>query len=88
MKLVTVLTMTFFLLLDGGRIKAFLYARPRPDAGRAPERIAEDVYRSVAGYVAGNLIISVCAGSVTWITLMALGVPFAVPWRCSWPSWT
>jgi predicted PurR-regulated permease PerM len=78
-ELVTVLTMTFFLLLDGHRIMAFLLRLRGPAPSERIERIAEDVYRSTAGYVAGNLIISVCAGVVTWITLTALGVPFAVP---------
>jgi predicted PurR-regulated permease PerM len=78
-QLVTVLTMTFFLLLDGHRIMAFLMRLRGPTPSDRLERIAEDVYRSTAGYVAGNLIISVCAGTVTWITLTALGVPFAVP---------
>ena len=41
--------------------------------------IADDVYRSVGGYVVGNLLISVIAGVTTWIVLAALGVPFAVP---------
>src|SRR5207244_1068215 len=41
--------------------------------------ISEDVYRATAGYVAGNLVISVVAGTTTYLTLLALGVPFAVP---------
>ena len=42
-------------------------------------RVAADCSRSVSGYVAGNLLISVIAGSVTFITLTILGVPFAAP---------
>src|SRR5262249_24400400 len=42
-------------------------------------RIASDIYRSISGYVAGNLLISVIAGTVTYATLTILGVPFAVP---------
>ena len=33
----------------------------------------------MSGYVAGNLLISIVAGTVTYITLSVLGVPFAVP---------
>jgi predicted PurR-regulated permease PerM len=33
----------------------------------------------VSGYVAGNLMISLVAGTTTYVTLAILGVPFAVP---------
>jgi predicted PurR-regulated permease PerM len=78
LKLVTVLTMTFFFLLDGRRLVDFLLAQ----AGSHEPRfriVADDIYRSVGGYVAGNIIISVCAGLTTWLTLELLGVPFSVP---------
>jgi predicted PurR-regulated permease PerM len=37
------------------------------------------VYRSVGGYVVGNLLISLIAGLSTYVVLAVLGVPFAVP---------
>jgi predicted PurR-regulated permease PerM len=77
-QLVTVLTMTFFFLKDGERIVGFgLQALGR----REPRfrAVSGDIYRSVSGYVAGNLIISIIAGSVAFVTLTLLGVPFAVP---------
>lgn len=78
-EVVSVLTITFFLLLDGRRLME-LFARAR-GPGHEPRlrRIGEDVYRSISGYVAGNLIISICAGTVTFVTLEVLGVPFAAP---------
>lgn len=78
-QLVTVLTMTFFLLLDGGKIADFLLGLRGPETEKRLRRIASDVYRSVSGYVAGNLVISVAAGTSTYIVLAILGVPFAVP---------
>jgi predicted PurR-regulated permease PerM len=78
-KLVTVLTMTFFLLLDGGKILHF-FLRMRGPAEEERLRVLFDgIYRSVAGYVAGNLLISIIAGGVTYVTLRILGVPFAAP---------
>jgi predicted PurR-regulated permease PerM len=77
-QLVTVLTMTFFLLLDGDRLVAFLLRL----SGRREARyrvIAAEIYRSVSGYVAGNLVISFIAGSVAYVTMLLLGIPFAVP---------
>jgi predicted PurR-regulated permease PerM len=78
-QLVTVLTMTFFLLLDGERIAGFLLRQWGPEKEARFRHVAGDIYRSISGYVAGNLLISVIAGTVTYITLLILGVPFAVP---------
>src|SRR3954452_10863809 len=77
-QLVTVLTMAFFFLKDGERIVGFgLRALGRHEPRfRA---VSTDIYRSVSGYVAGNLIISIIAGTVAWISLELLNVPFAVP---------
>jgi predicted PurR-regulated permease PerM len=78
-KLITVLTLTFFLLLEGGGVFNFLLARAPPERRERIRNVAGDAYRAVAGYVAGNLVISVIAGTVTYVTLTILGVPFAVP---------
>jgi predicted PurR-regulated permease PerM len=78
-KLVTVLTMTFFFLLDGGRLVGWLLRIRGPTEEERLLGLFNDIYRSTAGYVAGNLIISVIAGVTTYITLTILGVPFAAP---------
>lgn len=77
--IVTVLVMTFFLLLDGKRL--FEWAIRELGAVRGPRAraIAEDVYQSVGGYVIGNLTISLIAGVSTYLFLTLLAVPFAVP---------
>jgi predicted PurR-regulated permease PerM len=78
-QLVTVLTMTFFLLLDGERLAGWLLGLRGPEQEERFRGIATDIYRSIAGYVAGNLLISVLAGLTTYLTLTILNVPFAVP---------
>src|SRR6185436_597440 len=40
--------------------------------------VGHDIYRTVGGYVTGNLLISLIAGTLTTVVLLALGVPFAV----------
>ena len=40
--------------------------------------VGRDVYGTVSGYVTGNLLISLIAGTLTTVVLLALGVPFAV----------
>jgi predicted PurR-regulated permease PerM len=71
--------MTFFLLLDGRRILTFAFREIGPDRGARLERIGEDVYKAVGGYVAGNLLISVIAGVLSYFMMLILGIPFAVP---------
>jgi len=78
-QLVTVLTIVFFLLLDGGRLVDFSFRAMGARRGQRYRHVAGDIYKATAGYVAGNLIISLMAGTITYATLSALGVPFAVP---------
>jgi predicted PurR-regulated permease PerM len=78
-QLITVLTVAFLLLLDGKRLLEAVFRLMRPDREARYRKVAGDVYRAISGYVAGNLLISVIAGTVTYITLKLLGVPFAAP---------
>ena len=41
-------------------------------------KVGDDIYRTVGGYVTGNLLISVIAGVSCAIVLLIMGVPFAV----------
>lgn len=78
-QLITVLTIAFFLLLDGERLYGAVLRVVRPHQAARLEAVSATIYRSVAGYVLGNLAISVIAGLVSLVTLLILGVPFAVP---------
>jgi predicted PurR-regulated permease PerM len=78
-QLVTVLTITFFLLLDGGRIVNFLLSQVRPEHQERVRVVSADIYSATGGYVAGALTLATAAGISTYILLSVLGVPFAVP---------
>jgi predicted PurR-regulated permease PerM len=78
-QLVTILVMAFFLLNDGKRMLRFFIRELGPDRGERMQRVAEDVYSAVGGYVAGNVFISVIAGVSAWLMMTILGIPFAVP---------
>jgi predicted PurR-regulated permease PerM len=75
---ITITFLTLFMLLEGpswtDRFYALLPERSRPRW----RRIGLDIYRAVGGYVTGNLAISVIAGAAAAITLLILGVPYAV----------
>jgi predicted PurR-regulated permease PerM len=71
--------LTFFMLLDGRRwLGSFLDAVPDPARPRW-ERVFTGIYRTVGGYVAGNLLISLAAAVVAGLTLFAVGVPYPIP---------
>ena len=78
-KLLSVLAMAFFLLLEGGRIVAWCLDQLPPEHAPRARASTDRVYRAVSGYVTGNLAISVLAGAVSFVTLKVLGVPFALP---------
>jgi predicted PurR-regulated permease PerM len=78
-QLITVLVITFLLILDGRRFAEWVFRQVGPEREARARHVADEINRSVVGYVVGNLLISVVAGVITWITLEALNVPFAVP---------
>jgi predicted PurR-regulated permease PerM len=74
---VTILVLTFLILLQGPTLSSGVFAL-LPDQHRdRARRVAADAGRAVSGYVFGNLLISVIAGTATWIVLALLGVPYA-----------
>jgi predicted PurR-regulated permease PerM len=75
--LLTILVLSFLLLLEAPAImSAFLALLSAPRAHQV-RRIGQDVARAVTGYMAGNLLICLIAGSATWMFLTIVGVPFA-----------
>lgn len=75
---VTIIFLTYFMLLEGPRtIERFLGLLP--DGTRARyERVGRDVYRAISGYVTGNLLISLVAGTISTVALFAVGSDYAV----------
>jgi predicted PurR-regulated permease PerM len=75
---VTIGFMTVFMLLEGPQWVERFYAL-LPERSRDRWRgVGQQIYRTVGGYVTGNLFISVIAGVSSTIVLLALGVPYAV----------
>ncbi len=74
---VTIAFMTFFMLLEGPRWMERFYGL-LPEGSRETWRgIGSEIYRTVGGYVTGNLLISVIAGVSSTIVLLILDVPYA-----------
>jgi predicted PurR-regulated permease PerM len=76
---ITVLVLSFFLLLEGpGLLDGFL-AWVGGERERKGRLIADGVYGVVRGFVTVNLVLAVVVGLFTWGMLELLGVDLAVP---------
>jgi predicted PurR-regulated permease PerM len=74
----TIAFLTFFMLLEGPRWVDRFFSLLSPPARVRWEGVARDIYRTVGGYVTGNLLISLVAGVLTAAVLRIMGVPFAI----------
>jgi predicted PurR-regulated permease PerM len=75
---VTIIFLTFFMLLEGRTwVERFYSLMPETSQPRW-RRVGQEIYRTVGGYVTGNLLISLIAGVSITAVLLALGVPYAV----------
>jgi predicted PurR-regulated permease PerM len=76
---VTIFFLVFFMLREGRSWVGWTLDLVPPASRPRWERVFAGVTRTIRGYVTGNLLISVIAGIVADVTLMAVGVPFALP---------
>jgi predicted PurR-regulated permease PerM len=76
---VIVLTLTFFLLNDGGQQFFKLTARLQEPQRERARRIGVRVAKIVRSYVSVNVLLAGLAGVFTWLALELLGVELAIP---------
>ena len=75
---VTIVFLTFFMLLEGHAwVERFYGLFPEKSQARM-RKVGHDIYRTVGGYVTGNILISLIAGASITIVLLITGVPYAV----------
>jgi predicted PurR-regulated permease PerM len=78
--LFTIFITVLLMLLEAPKMRVGVMRFMSPGRAREVTRVAGEVSRSVTGYMLGNFITSVIAGTVVFVTLVILGVPFAVLW--------
>jgi len=76
-QLVTVLALTFLLVLHGRQYANIALSLTGDREGRY-RRLMSEIKRAVAGFTLGNVSISLLATLATWIVLSILGVPYAL----------
>jgi predicted PurR-regulated permease PerM len=74
--LVTIFVLTFLMVLQGPKLlQSWIAALPESRQERV-RRVAADCSKAVTGYMTGNLVISVIAGTLTYVVLWVMGVPY------------
>jgi predicted PurR-regulated permease PerM len=76
----TIFALTLLLLLEGPKIRAALLGALSPPRAERYARIAREINQSVTGYVFGDLLTSLIAGVVVFVTMAVLGLPFPLLW--------
>ena len=79
-ELFTLFVLILLLLLEGPKMWSWTLGQMTPGRQATVTRIAADVSGKVTGYMAGNLLTSLIAGTVVFVTLQILGVPFPLLW--------
>jgi predicted PurR-regulated permease PerM len=76
----TIAALVVLLLLEGPKIRTALLGLLPPERAERYTRVGTEINRSLTGYALGNLLTSVIAGLVVFVTLVVLGVPFPALW--------
>jgi len=80
LELFTIFVLALLLLLERPKMWSWTLGQMTPGHRVTVNRIAGDVSQKVTGYMFGNLLTSLIAGTVVFVTLLILGVPFPLLW--------
>jgi len=72
----TIFVLAFLMILEGPRMLDGGLRALSPPRRERVRKVASDCAKAVTGYMAGNLLISVIAGTASFVFLFIVGVPF------------
>ena len=78
--LATIFALIVLFLLEGPKMRQGLLQLMPPGRVEYYTRVAREISQSATGYAFGNLLTSLIAGVVVFVTLTLLGVPFPLLW--------
>jgi predicted PurR-regulated permease PerM len=79
-ELLTIFFLVLLLLIEAPKMRAWILSQMRPARAAKVTAVSAEVNQAVAGYMLGNLMTSLIAGIVVFVTLMVLGVPYPLLW--------
>ena len=80
LSLVAIFTFVVLLLIEAPKIRRSLTKLIAPERAKRYRHIGRIISRSVSGYVLGDMLTSLAAGVVVFVTLLIVGVPYAFLW--------
>lgn len=78
--LVAIFSFVVLLLIEAPKIRRSLSKMVSRERAKRYRHIGRIISRSVSGYVLGDMLTSITAGVVVFITLLIVGVPYAFLW--------
>jgi len=75
---ITIIFLTYFMLLEGPRIIQGGLGLLAPQTRVRYERVGYEIYKTISGYVTGNLLISLVAGVASTAVLFGVGSDYAI----------
>ena len=78
--LATIFALIVLFLLEGPKMRQGLLQLMPAERAAYYARVAREISQSATGYALGNLLTSLIAGVVIFVTLTLLGVPFPLLW--------
>jgi predicted PurR-regulated permease PerM len=79
-ELFTIFILVLLLLLEGPKMWRWLLSEVAPGHADGIKRVAREVNQAVIGYMLGNVLTSIIAGLVVFVTLMIVHVPYPQLW--------
>jgi predicted PurR-regulated permease PerM len=76
----TIFALIVLFLLEGPKMRQGLLALMSPERAAYCTRLGGQISQSATGYALGNLLTSLIAGVVVFVTLTVMGVPFPLLW--------
>ncbi|HEV2773146.1 MAG TPA: AI-2E family transporter [Thermoleophilaceae bacterium] len=76
---VTILILAIFMVTGAPRWKRTLASYQPPGREEALNRLFDRIGEAVGGYVRGALLQALIAGALSWVVLLLLGIPYALP---------
>jgi len=77
---ITIFALTLLLVIEGPRIWSGLLGSLSPARAQRWSGMATEINQSITGYVVGDLLTSLIAGVVVYVTMIILGLPFPLLW--------
>jgi predicted PurR-regulated permease PerM len=78
--LATIAALVVLFLLEAPAMRKTILGMMSPERAERYTRLTAEINRSVTGFALGNLLTSLIAGLVVFVTLAILGVPFPMLW--------